>query len=138
MAKARARDAQLLADCGGVVKDTPRQDILPPLTTGLLFASPGAGTLFPQPRLQGGVLMDQIHGHGWRLVNDGSLALVASAGVNLIDLARAPELDGVVAAWMQRHGCHAALLRPDHCVFGSASDASSAAALLAAWQATSN
>ena len=135
VAKARARDAQLLADCGGVVQDTPRQDILPPLTTGLLCASPGAGTLFPQPRLQGGVLMDQIHGHGWRLVSDGSLALEAPAGVTLIDLARAPELDGVAAAWMQRHGCHAALLRPDHCVFGSASNVSGAAALLAAWRA---
>ncbi len=37
-AKARARDAKLLADCGGVVKDTPRQDILPRLETGLLCA----------------------------------------------------------------------------------------------------
>ena len=40
-AKARARDAQLLAACGGVVKDSPRQDVLPPLSTGLLTASGG-------------------------------------------------------------------------------------------------
>jgi 3-(3-hydroxy-phenyl)propionate hydroxylase len=32
--KARARDAKMLADCGGVVKDTPRQDILPRLEHG--------------------------------------------------------------------------------------------------------
>jgi 3-(3-hydroxy-phenyl)propionate hydroxylase len=140
VAKARARDARLLADCGGVVKDTPRQDVLPPLTTGLLFSSPGAGTLFPQPRLQGptpgGVLMDRLHGCGWRLVSDGTLPLDAPAGVLHIHLAREPEADGVVAAWMQRHGVRAALLRPDHYVFGSAADPSSANALLAAWQAT--
>ena len=28
LAKARARDARLLAECGGVVKDTPRQDVV--------------------------------------------------------------------------------------------------------------
>ena len=134
--KARARDAKLLADCGGVVKDTPRQDMLPPLTTGLIVSSPGAGTLFPQPRLQGGVLMDRLQGHGWRLVSDGTLPLAAPAGVKLIDLAREPEADGVVALWMQRQGAHAALVRPDHYVFGSANDATSAHDLLSAWQAS--
>ena len=73
--KARARDAKLLADCGGVVKDTPRQDILPRLESGLLAArdSTGRGTLFPQPRLAGGVLMDDVCGGGWRLVLDATL-----------------------------------------------------------------
>jgi 3-(3-hydroxy-phenyl)propionate hydroxylase len=134
--KARARDARLLAECAGVVKDTPRQDILPALSTGLLFASPGAGTLFPQPRMADGSLMDQSHGHGWRLVSDCSLTTTARAGVTSIDLALEPEADGVVALWMQRHGAHAALVRPDHYVYGSATDAASAAALLDAWQNT--
>lgn len=140
VAKARARDAKLLADCGGVVKDTPRQDVLPPLTTGLLFTSPGAGTLFPQPRLNDGdsgrVLMDRLHGCGWRLVSDGSLPLEAPAGLVTINLKATPEAEGVVALWMQRHGVHAALVRPDHYVFGSATDAAGAATLLAAWRAT--
>ncbi len=137
--KARARDAKLLADCSGVVPDTPRQDVLPALSTGLLFASPGAGTLFPQPRLHsdnGAVLMDQLHGHAWRLVSDGTQPLQAPAGMRLVDLAVQPEADGVVALWMQRHGAHAAVVRPDHYVFGSASDAAGVAALLAAWQQT--
>ncbi len=134
VAKARARDAKLLAECGGVMKDTPRQDILPALGTGLLYASPGAGTLFPQPRLRGGALMDRLHGCGWRLVTDGHLALDAPPGVTRIDLAREPETEGVVALWMQRHGVHAALVRPDHYVFGSAADTAGAVALLAAWQ----
>ena len=140
VAKARARDARLLADCAGVVPDTPRQDVLPALTTGLLFASPGAGTLFPQPRLRGGVLMDRLHGHGWRLVGDGTLPLDAPPGMRSsmqsIDLAVEPETEDVVAVWMRRHGVHAALLRPDHYVFGSASNAANAGALMAAWQAT--
>jgi 3-(3-hydroxy-phenyl)propionate hydroxylase len=134
--QARARDARLLGDCGGVVKDTPRQDILPALATGLLHASPGAGTLFPQPRMgEGGALMDQLHGHGWRLVSDATLSVAAPAGVTLIDLARQPEAEGVVALWMQRHGVHAALVRPDHYVYGSAGDAAGVTALLAAWTA---
>ena len=128
--KARARDAKLLADCGGIVKDTPRQDILPALTTGLLVASPGAGTLFPQPRLRSGVLMDEQHGHGWRLVTDGSMPLDMSAGIELVDLAGVPEADGVVAQWMLRHGARAALVRPDNYVFGSASDAAGLTVLL--------
>ena len=134
--RARERDARLLADCGGAVKDTPRQDVLPALTTGLLFASPGAGTLFPQPRLQGGVLLDQVHGYGWRLVSDGTLALDAPSGPRSINLAIEPETEGVVALWMQRHGVHAALLRPDHYVFGSAADAVAAALLFKAWHST--
>ena len=133
--KARARDARLLADCQGVVKDTPRQDILPGLSTGLLHTSPGAGTLFPQPGMADGMLMDQRCGGGWRLVSDGSLAADPLAGISLIDLARTPEADGVVAAWLQRHGARAALLRPDHYTFGSAADAAALQALLAARQA---
>ncbi len=132
VAKARARDAKLLADCGGVVKDTPRQDILPPLTTGLIVASPGAGTLFPQPRLRNGELMDQVHGCGWRLVSDGLIHLDAPKRAAFIDLAQEPEADGVVAAWMARHRVHVAMVRPDHYVFGTASDARGVAGLLVA------
>ena len=33
------------------------------------------------------------------------------------------ETQGVVAAWMQRHECHAALVWPDHYVFGVAANA---------------
>ena len=138
--KARARDARLLADCGGVVQDTPRQDVMPPLSTGLLFASPGAGTLFPQPRLHdgspSGALMDLRHGSGWRLVHDGTLPLQAPAGVVHINLAHEPEREGVVSRWMLRHGAHAALVRPDHYVFGSAADSPGAAAVFDAWHAT--
>jgi 3-(3-hydroxy-phenyl)propionate hydroxylase len=131
VAKARARDASLLAECGGVVKDTPRQDILPALVGGCLSerASAARGTLFPQPWLHtrgdAALRMDAQAGHGWRLVCDDALAHAAPAAHGIARLhigARgARETQGVVAAWMRRHQCHAALVRPDHYVFGVAS-----------------
>jgi 3-(3-hydroxy-phenyl)propionate hydroxylase len=133
--KARSRDQKLLADCAGVVKDTPRQNVLPALSTGLIFSSPGAGTLFPQPRLQSGPLMDEVHGYTWRWITDGTLKMAAPPGVTTIDLAVQPEAEGVVALWMQRHGVHAALVRPDHYVFASASNVADAQNLFANWQA---
>lgn len=143
-AKARARDAQMLAACGGVVKDTPRQDILPALRGGLLAASPGAGTLFPQPWLLATpgaspcpeARMDERHGAGWRWVSDGSLAKPADwpAGLASIDLTQTPERDGVVAAWMQRHGVRAAIVRPDHYAHATASDADGVVAMMVAWR----
>lgn len=138
VAKARERDAKLLAECGGVVRDTPRQDVIPRLEAGFLAATPGSarGTLFPQPRLRDGARMDDRFDHGWRLVLDGTLALGgATPGLTVIDLGRTPESEGVVAAWMQRHEAHAALLRPDHYVFGTARDAEETDALVAGWRA---
>lgn len=138
-AKARERDAKLLADCGGVVQDTPRQDILPRLETGLLAANEtsGRGTLFPQPRLQAsGALMDQAFGNGWRLVLGAQAVLPKDvpAGIRVVQLALTPEADGVVAAWMQRHQCQVALVRPDNYVFGTAADAQATQGLLAEWR----
>ena len=132
-AKAAERDARLLADCQGVVQDTPRQDVLPRLEAGLLAAqdTPGRGMLFPQPRLADGRLMDQLLGHGWRLVGDGDVRLPAAPGLAPLDLGQTPESEGVVAAWMARSGCHAALLRPDHYAYGTAATAADLAALLA-------
>lgn len=138
--KARARDAKLLADCGGKVQDTPRQDVLPRLETGLLAPqdSSGRGTLFPQPRLASGALMDQAIAPGWRLVGDGRLALpAATPALATVDTSAGAtaETEGVVAAWMHRHGCHAALVRPDHYVYGTATTAADLSALLAHWRA---
>ena len=139
VAQARARDANLLAECGGVVRDTPRQDILPRLEAGLLAAvdAPGRGKLFPQPRLRGGVLMDERFGRGWRLVVDDALVVPAALdGATVVAMGRgdAREADGLVAAWLQRHGCHAALLRPDHYVYGTAATAAELDALLSEWR----
>lgn len=127
--KARARDAKLLADCGGVVKDTPRQDILPRLETGLLSSDPsaGRGSLFPQPwLLQGDTRrrMDDVAGHGWRLVLAPGVEAPGASwpGLRTLQLgAPLAEADGVAEAWLRRHESVAALVRPDHYVYGVAS-----------------
>ncbi|HYF17377.1 MAG TPA: bifunctional 3-(3-hydroxy-phenyl)propionate/3-hydroxycinnamic acid hydroxylase, partial [Ramlibacter sp.] len=127
VAKARARDAKLLADCGGAVKDTPRQDVLPRLETGLLSARehPARGSLFPQPWvLVDGERrrLDAVAGNGWRLVLAADQPLELPSGLRrvVIGAAGLTEADGVVAAWFERHGCAAALVRPDHYVYGVA------------------
>lgn len=142
--KARARDKRMLDECGGVVKDTPRQDMIPRLETGLLSskASTGRGALFPQSRLAAGsnppALMDQVFGCGWILVTDGTLAASSEKDTRLtmIELGKGvTETDGVTALWMQKHACHAALVRPDHYTFGTAATQSELSDLLKDWRA---
>jgi len=143
---AAARDARILAEGGGAPRTITRQEIVPPLTTGLLAAKPNVanGTLFPQPwilRDGGKALLDAIAGVGWRLILDGWSALNTSAidaatrdaGINTIAIGGngLQEESAVVARWFERHGCTAALVRPDHYVYGVAKDAPGLAALLA-------
>jgi len=140
-AKARARDEKLLADAGGIVKDTPRQDILPRLETGLLASRDHAarGSLFPQPwLLQAGVRkrMDEVIGNGWRLVlaagvpkpTPGESAV--PPGLQVLRMDENTEAEGVGAAWLHRHGCVAALVRPDNYVYGVAVSTQAITALL--------
>ncbi len=136
LVKARARDARLLADCDGEVKDTPRQDVLPRLETGCLMKQDrsGRGTLFPQPRMADDRLMDEHAGAGWRIVLGAELATQPTpSGLMRLTLGEGAmhDAEGVVARWMQRHACHAALVRPDHCVYGTAATADELTALLA-------
>ena len=134
--KARQRDAALLADCGGVVKSVPRQNVQPALAKGLLssLAHAAVGTIFPQPWLADAgtrVHMDAVAGTGWRVVvrpaADASLAAVAAsclfAHVCDTDSPGFVEVDGVLARWFSQQECQAAILRPDHYVYGVASDA---------------
>jgi 3-(3-hydroxy-phenyl)propionate hydroxylase len=79
--------------------------------------------------------MDRRFGSGWRLVRDAWLAAPAQVDhdVEVVALGEpgTREAEGVVAAWMQRHGCRAALVRPDHYVYGTAPDAAGLADLMA-------
>ncbi|MBB3178068.1 bifunctional 3-(3-hydroxy-phenyl)propionate/3-hydroxycinnamic acid hydroxylase [Variovorax sp. Sphag1AA] len=137
--KARGRDTRMLAECGGQVRDTPRQDILPRLEGGLLSKHPHAarGTLFPQPWLRtrtGKQRMDSAFGNGWRLVLADAAAFRATTsvppGLQVVDLASTPEVEGVAANWLQRNECTAALVRPDNYVFGVAASTDAIAGLL--------
>jgi len=148
---ARERDRTLLAQAGGVVQPTPRQDVQPPIgsagdTACCLAGEAHAarGTLFPQPwivRPGGRLRLDHLAGTGWRLVLSAAAGdrVRASARehagddtLTLIDLADPAwhEADAVLAGWMARHACQAALVRPDHYVFGIADSADGLDSLL--------
>ncbi len=134
VAKARARDAHLLEECGGVVKPVPRQDVQPALQDGLLSALPHAkrGTIFPQPWLLTASgerrRMDDLMGTGWRLVlapHASQEIREAAATLNSIDAELvqlgSPELteaDGLLARWFTDNKAVAAIVRPDHYVYG--------------------
>jgi 3-(3-hydroxy-phenyl)propionate hydroxylase len=158
---ARERDARLLREAGGQIKTIARQDIVPKLEAGLLdsVAHTANGTLFPQPRvLHGdeagdGALLDIVAGGNWRVVTlggdvvtDAVQQLAKRIGAQLVELApdgdaqhvavlpdkhRVVEIDGVLAAWFQRNECRAAIVRPDHYVYGVAADAAALADALA-------
>jgi 3-(3-hydroxy-phenyl)propionate hydroxylase len=105
------------------------------------------GTLFPQPRVthQGASrLLDDVAGHGLRLVlgdavdasRVAALTSVKTSGAAVVQVGGAgwPEADGIVAAWFAAHGAVAALVRPDHYVYGVASTLDEIQSLAASYQ----
>ena len=153
---AEQRDVRILAEGGGHPRTVTRQEIVPPLQNGLLaFPLHSAhGTLFPQPWIRtptGRRLLDTVTGTGWRLVLDArnapdltadARASVSRIGMRLVRVCSADaagqagheivaEEDGVLAAWFDRHGCRAAIVRPDHYVFGVANNNSALGKMLA-------
>lgn len=144
-AAARRRDVQILAEGGGKPLLLTRQEIIPPLRAGCLsdHATPVRGTLFPQPRIaRDGTapLLDKVTGTGWRVLIDGrsddaaSMLALCTARPDVSAVAVAPagagrpnaleETEGVLANWFDSHGVVAAVVRPDHYVFGAARHAS--------------
>jgi 3-(3-hydroxy-phenyl)propionate hydroxylase len=135
---ARQRDDALLKQGGGTAPVITRQEIVPPLRAGLLTSrrDDARGTLFPQPRILSDAakqLLDEIVGYGWRIVLDGrrvSLADVEESWMKRKSWIKPitiggdgiRECDGIVAEWFDRNGCVAAVVRPDHYVYGTAPD----------------
>jgi 3-(3-hydroxy-phenyl)propionate hydroxylase len=75
-------------------------------------APPPVGTIFPQPRMDDGRLMDEAIGQRFAIVGDVTL---------LQDLRPdAVRLPGVGCEWLARHGLNAALLRPDRYIYAVA------------------
>ncbi len=125
---ARLRDESLLALGRGRAPVVTRQEIVPPLKSGLICADcgPAAGTIFPQPRLatwQGPKLMDEISGPGWRLIVDGrgnfDRSALGGCGFSTLVIGGEGhgETEGLIAGWFDRHQCRAAIVRPDHYVY---------------------
>lgn len=144
---AAERDARVLAEGGGAPPTITRQEIVPPIEIGLIGAegTPARGLLFPQPAIVkdgDAVLLDRLIGHGWRMLLDGrrvsaqqaqtlrdtieglAVHTIAASGTAAED-ADLAEKDGVLSAWFDRHGCIAAIVRPDHYVFAGATDMAS-------------
>ncbi|BCH27766.1 bifunctional 3-(3-hydroxy-phenyl)propionate/3-hydroxycinnamic acid hydroxylase [Mesorhizobium sp. L-8-3] len=150
--KARARDAEMIATMAAGKGIQIRQNLFPPIRHGLVDATdgsvnPGTGEPCPQPWVEGPAgrlrLDDAIPG-GFRLL----IAQAADASPDLLRLARKTgvavhqiaqdhchpsqlvEQHGVFAAWLAEKGAVAALVRPDHLVFGTAATIDDAKRLL--------
>ena len=102
--KAAARDKRFKA--GVEIFDFPQPH--------LGGCTPPVGTIFPQPRLADGRLMDEAIGPRFAVVGDASLL----AGLET----RAALLPGVGTDWLEQHGASAAILRPDRYVCALARD----------------
>jgi 3-(3-hydroxy-phenyl)propionate hydroxylase len=105
-----------------------------------MASHPANGTLFPQPWIEtpaGPRRLDELAGTGWRIVWDGRHAEPAawpdatSVAIGGPGLGALHERDGVLAGWFDRHGCVAAIVRPDHYVYGVLIQPEQAAAALA-------
>jgi 3-(3-hydroxy-phenyl)propionate hydroxylase len=72
---------------------------------------------------RGASLLDEVVGLGWRLFVDGRRNIdwtgIEGCGIPAFAIGGEghSELDGVIAAWFDRYGCRAALVRPDHYVY---------------------
>jgi 3-(3-hydroxy-phenyl)propionate hydroxylase len=152
--RAAERVRALREQQGGQVRMQLRQSLLPGVRHGLIDGEHGAaGTPFPQavgrlgPRgtaqmmddlLPRGFLLflrDAPSGEQFEALAAGLQALHAKA-VCLCDpgdidgLTGFAEADGVIARWFDTQQCNAALVRPDHIVYGVAADLDGAQALL--------
>ena len=99
--------------------------------------SPGAGELFPQPHVRSdgkSARLDDVVGTDVRLVVDG-LAAASDSRTRVVPLGGGAgavvESGGPSAsAWLREHGAAAALVRPDHYVYGTAATAADVAELV--------
>jgi 3-(3-hydroxy-phenyl)propionate hydroxylase len=145
--KAAKRDASLTAARASGQRG-PGQNIggqVAPLTAGLTRADdPAAGWLFPQPFVRRGDRtgrMDELTGCGFRLFVDNPQLLPDAArlqAAGILSVVLNAEGEHAVTeiappsaiAWLAERGVHAALVRPDHYVFGGARDARETAVLV--------
>ncbi len=132
---ARARDAELLAQRRSHAK--PEKIVFPPLGPGLFGPGSGAGSLFVQGVVEAAgrrERFDALLGYGsFLLANERGMAALdaesrtalATASVRLVGLSRNSDMhirdvDGVYAAWFEKHACDLVAVRSDFHVWGSA------------------
>lgn len=108
-AKAAMRDARFAS--GAEMFDFPQPQLGPGWHPD---APPPVGTIFPQPRLANGRLMDEAIGSRFAVLGDAEIL----KGV----MTPAVLLPGVAADWLAHHDARAVILRPDRYVFALARD----------------
>jgi hypothetical protein len=146
--EAAVRDELLLAAAEDP-ESAPIEPPAPSLGPGIRDARKGepdqanaAGSLFPQGTVsiegRRGLLEDQTGG-GFALYARVSPASLLDAdtmryarrlNISLIEVTEAMDLDAIYRAWLDEHGCIAALVRPDFYVFGIAATAEETVALV--------
>jgi len=128
------RDEELLKRGSGKAPVVTRQEIVPPLQSGLVRpdCGPAAGTLFPQPKLStahGPTFLDEVSGAAWLLAIDGrhetKVPHFRERGMHTVVIGASglEEADGVAGRWFDSYGCKAAIVRPDHYVYCGLADA---------------
>jgi 3-(3-hydroxy-phenyl)propionate hydroxylase len=165
-AAAQHRDRVLEEQLASGKAEIIRQRFVPGLEAGIIGhyadgrSAAGAGDIFMQPWVRSGtsyVRLDDMLSPSFLLVvestdmlswpNEGSWQDLRRLGCQVVvfgdasssgdvDALYVQERDGLVAAWLGQLGARAALVRPDHYVFGCAVDAETLndlVALLASW-----
>lgn len=108
-AAAAARDRRF--ETGAEIFDFPQPQLGPGCR---LDAPPPVGTIFPQPRLANGHLMDEAIGQRFAIVGEASMLNGLQTDAVL--------LPGVGLDWLHRHKLRGAILRPDRYVCAAACD----------------
>ena len=131
--EAAGRDEAMAAAVGPEPADVPD---LPGPRSGVIHPqSPHAGELFVQPRIDGS-LFDDVHGAGWSLVtttrdvhllDPGAARWFQAIGGRIVAL---DMRDPVARDWFADRNVRWALQRPDFYLYGTASDAAGASALI--------
>ena len=104
-----------------------------PIGAGIHDGPPPAGTLFPQPHLVDGRLLDDAVGYRFAVI--GEQSLLDRAGADVRDAwrrldARVISAEGPeIQAWLARHDAQAVIIRPDRFVAGTAKTESDLGAL---------
>jgi 3-(3-hydroxy-phenyl)propionate hydroxylase len=141
--QARARDKRLIAEQGGNVSTTFRQNLIPGLTRGLIApGSPGAGSILPQPYVRTSGFegrLDELTGPTMRVIAicpltdedrkalqlallpmGGFLLELSSSTDNTPTNCMAIEDQPVLSRWLIELGRKIVIVRPDHYVYATA------------------
>ncbi len=95
-------------------------DLIPAIRSGIVLAgSAAAGERFIQPVLEGGRLLDDVTGQGWRLFVRNRAITGAAHGIAHFVIDSFAD-NGALEAWLDQREADAVLVRPDHYVFGTA------------------